>query len=414
MTHFTKSVFTLALLITGGQCSDIPNPLDHPITEDNLAELVRRFEFDPNLSKKILPIEPGIVGELAHRCKVAYPPFQDPVQRRNIYYHLSELSESGKLEKIVNELEGSVQDGRFKIALTILQEAYSKKKQEPFCLNQSSVSSPEDQQSKLIQACKNRLRSLLTDQELMEKNKNSRTIEMVMSVTREMEFPAGGITAVWDCVDLLRQEIMGKQNKEEITPVHQQTSVTVVSLEKPIEIVPEADVDMQEIAFEICLESLRNEACLTAEASRERIIQLQDTFGMDLKLIQSAFYRALGTRMQELEEGRRAIEAQKQELDVALDESSLRLECGQLLSENLTSDQLNDPDACDLAIAMIASANPHLSVDMLQSVLREIKTGDSGSNGVFDDTHGDVSRMELPDIYPSYVGESAAFSDPED
>ncbi|MBX3486892.1 MAG: hypothetical protein KF798_03190 [Candidatus Paracaedibacteraceae bacterium] len=306
------------------------------------------------------------------------------------------------MESIVRDLEGSLQDGRFRIALIILQEAYSKKKPMPNLARESKplVSSSEDQQSKLVQACKNRLRSLLTDQELMEKNKNSRTIDMVMNVTREMESLPGGIIAVWDCVDLLRQEIADKLN----TPAQQQESVTMVSLEKPIEIRSEADVDMQEIAFEICLESLRNEPCLTSEALRERIVQLQNTLEMDLELIQSAFYRALETKIQELEEGKRAVEAQQRELGVALDESSLRLECGQLLSDSLTSVQLNDPDACDFAIAMIMSTNPNLSADMLQSVLQEIKAVDSGSKSFYD-IHEDVGRIEFPDIYPTYDGE---------
>lgn len=234
----------------------------------------------------------------------------------------------------------------------------------------------QSQQTDPIEECKKRLMLVLTSEEIIKGNKNQKTIDAVIRVTQNMPSLTQGITTVWKTIELLKKEISGQATSF-------QMSTVIKSTEDPIKIDPQVNDEMQDIAFTLCFENLQSSPMLKSETSDDRVVFLCSETGIDFEIMKKAFDKALNqATVQSLPDFPRIVELHPEFSNIMASQvtefqrvANLEIECGRLLFERLSTNELNDPEACELAIAMIISINPDLSEPLLQKVLHNIKEG---------------------------------------
>ncbi len=343
----------LTLSTTIGQCVDLPK-------DDQNLEVITK--------------------KLATRLNVAYPLRQDEVYRRDAYYLLN----NKETEKVVDDFECEIQDGRFKIALGILKDLYSKERLRED-LKQSQQTDP-------IEECKKRLMLALTSEEIIKGNKNQKTIDVVINVAQNIPSLTQGIITVWEIIELLKKEISDQ-------------AAVIKSTEDPVRSDPQVNDEMQEIAFTLCFANLQSSPMLKSETPDDRIISLCSETGIDFKIMQKAFDKALAQApVQSLPDLPRIVELHPEFSNIMASQvaefqrvANLEIECGRLLSERLSTNELNDPEACELAIAIIISINPDLPEPLLRKVLHDIKEGKVNEMNEYMSDNIDIP-LPIPDM----------------
>lgn len=343
MSKIKRILSALAVSTTLGQCLDLP------------------FHTDPVIQKSI--------QALACELNLEYPARTDGSYIRDAYHKLNQ----GQIDCLVDKYEKDTgTDGRFVIALEILREMYSKEKlgsngfnlMRPLQTHPTAVKKPIIKLSP-IGECEKRLRESLTREQILAEKPDQKTIAVALEIIKDIPLLPNGILTVWEVVSMIKEDTLDQQKLES----EQATRPTLVEKEENVD-----DSDLHEIALSICLDSLRVRPLGSTETPNDRIIALVSETGIAYNLMQDYFFRALSLIIDEKKSEIQLVQNELTKVQRELNESETKQLCGELLSEQLSSSDLNNSETCDLAIAIIMSMRSDVPHEMLLQVLDEMRT----------------------------------------